>query len=84
MDLAFKARTYLDSRRGERVTLDELAQAIGASPFHLQRRFKEAFGRDPKPSAKDGYRAMQGALKAIADAGAAGNDRTRVIDAYFK
>ena len=48
MDLAFKARTYLDSRRGERVTLDELAQAIGASPFHLQRRFKEAFGVSPR------------------------------------
>jgi AraC family transcriptional regulator of adaptative response/methylated-DNA-[protein]-cysteine methyltransferase len=43
-----KARHYLDRRRGERVTLEELASAVGASPFHLQRRFKEAFGVSPR------------------------------------
>ena len=43
-----KAKAYLDSRRGERVTLDELASAVGTSPFHLQRRFKEAFGVSPR------------------------------------
>jgi AraC family transcriptional regulator of adaptative response/methylated-DNA-[protein]-cysteine methyltransferase len=43
-----KARAYLDSRRGERVTLEELAGAVGASPFHLQRRFKGALGLSPK------------------------------------
>jgi AraC family transcriptional regulator of adaptative response/methylated-DNA-[protein]-cysteine methyltransferase len=43
-----KARSYLDARRGERVTLGELAGAVGASPFHLQRRFKEAFGVSPR------------------------------------
>ncbi len=43
-----KARTYLDRRAGERVTLEELANAVGASPFHLQRRFKEAFGVSPR------------------------------------
>ena len=43
-----KARIYLDAKRGERVTLDELAGAVGASPFHLQRRFKEAFGVSPR------------------------------------
>ena len=53
------------------------------APDDFERRFKAAFGRDPKPSAEEGYRAMQGALKAIAGAGTAGNDRTRVIDAYF-
>src|ERR671934_1783643 len=46
--LVEKARAYLDSRRGERVTLGELAGAVGASPFHLQRRFKEAFGVSPR------------------------------------
>src|ERR671934_2999582 len=46
--LVEKARAYLDSRRGERVTLGELASAVGASPFHLQRRFKEAFGVSPR------------------------------------
>src|SRR2546423_12741444 len=43
-----KAKTYLDARRGERVTLEELARAVGASPFHLQRRFKQAFGISPR------------------------------------
>jgi AraC family transcriptional regulator of adaptative response/methylated-DNA-[protein]-cysteine methyltransferase len=42
-----KARHYLDQRRGARVTLTELARAVGASPFHLQRRFKEALGLSP-------------------------------------
>jgi AraC family transcriptional regulator of adaptative response/methylated-DNA-[protein]-cysteine methyltransferase len=43
-----KAKAYLDARRGERVTLDQLATAVGSSPFHLQRRFKEAFGVSPR------------------------------------
>jgi len=43
-----KAKAYLDARRGERVTLGELASAVGASPFHLQRRFKDAFGVSPR------------------------------------
>ncbi|MGQ0547297.1 MAG: bifunctional transcriptional activator/DNA repair enzyme AdaA [Betaproteobacteria bacterium] len=43
-----KAKSYLDARRGERVTLEELARAVGASPFHLQRRFKHAFGISPR------------------------------------
>ncbi len=45
---AIKARNYLDARRGERVTLGELAAAVGVSRFHLQRRFKEAFGVSPR------------------------------------
>ncbi|HEX2565618.1 MAG TPA: methylated-DNA--[protein]-cysteine S-methyltransferase [Burkholderiales bacterium] len=48
MEITEKARSYLDARRGERVTLEELASALGASPFHLQRRFKEAFGVSPR------------------------------------
>jgi AraC family transcriptional regulator of adaptative response/methylated-DNA-[protein]-cysteine methyltransferase len=43
-----RAKAYLDARRGERVTLGELATAVGASRFHLQRRFKEAFGVSPR------------------------------------
>jgi AraC family transcriptional regulator of adaptative response/methylated-DNA-[protein]-cysteine methyltransferase len=50
-----KAKRYLDERRGERVTLDELATAVGASPFHLQRRFKAAFGVSPR-GYQDAYR----------------------------
>jgi AraC family transcriptional regulator of adaptative response/methylated-DNA-[protein]-cysteine methyltransferase len=47
-DLTLRARHYLDARRGERVTLEELSQAVGASPFHLQRRFKKAYGISPR------------------------------------
>src|ERR1700740_2439718 len=43
-----KAKVYLDARRGERVTLEELARAVGARPVHLQRRFKQAFGISPR------------------------------------
>jgi len=45
--LTHRARAYLDSRRGERITLHQLGRAVGASPFHLQRRFKRAFGLSP-------------------------------------
>ena len=47
-DYIARAKDYLDERRGERVTLEELAGAVGASPFHLQRRFKQAFGVSPR------------------------------------
>lgn len=47
-DVLQKAKNYLDARRGERVTLVQLAGAVGASPFHLQRRFKQAFGVSPR------------------------------------
>jgi hypothetical protein len=52
-------------------------------PPDFEARFGKEFGRDPAPSAAAGYRAMKGVLEAIADAGAAGNDRTAVINAYF-
>lgn len=42
-----KACAYLDERRGERVTLEELSRAVGISPFHLQRSFKRAIGISP-------------------------------------
>lgn len=70
-----KAKSYLDARRGERVTLGELAGAVGASPFHLQRRFKEAFGVSPRDY-QDAHRveAVKSALK---------NGR-RVTDALYE
>jgi AraC family transcriptional regulator of adaptative response/methylated-DNA-[protein]-cysteine methyltransferase len=46
--LVGKACAYLDERRGERVTLDELSRAVGLSPFHLQRLFKRKIGISPK------------------------------------
>lgn len=47
-DLVGKARRYLDARGAERVTLGELARAVGSSPSHLQRRFKRELGLSPR------------------------------------
>ncbi len=69
-----KARAYLDARRGVRVTLGELASAVGASPFHLQRRFKEAFGISPRDY-QEAYRVE--ALKSSLQNG------SRVTDAVY-
>jgi AraC family transcriptional regulator of adaptative response/methylated-DNA-[protein]-cysteine methyltransferase len=70
-----KAKAYLDARRGERVTLEQLAGAVGASPFHLQRRFKEAFGISPRDY-QDAHRveAVKSSLK----------NGSRVTDALFE
>jgi AraC family transcriptional regulator len=38
------AKTYLASRLGERITLDDVARAVHASPFHLARLFGERTG----------------------------------------
>ena len=46
--LIARARAYLDARRGERTTLEELGRAVGMSPFHLQRSFKRTLGLSPK------------------------------------
>lgn len=46
--LIARARAYLDARRGEHTTLEELGRAVGASPFHLQRSFKRALGLSPR------------------------------------
>jgi hypothetical protein len=55
----------------------------GSAPADFDARFQRAFGRAPGPGARDGYRAMAGVLRAVSEAGAAGNDRTRVIQAYL-
>jgi AraC family transcriptional regulator of adaptative response/methylated-DNA-[protein]-cysteine methyltransferase len=70
-----KARNYLDAHRSERVTLEKLASAVGASPFHLQRRFKEAFGVSPRDY-QDAHRveAVKSSLK----------NGSRVTDAVFE
>jgi AraC family transcriptional regulator of adaptative response/methylated-DNA-[protein]-cysteine methyltransferase len=70
-----KARTYLDTHRGERVTLERLALAVGASPFHLQRRFKETFGVSPRDY-QDAHRveAVKSSLK----------NGSRVTDALYE
>ena len=70
-----KQGIYLDAHRGERVTLEKLASAVGASPFHLQRRFKEAFGVSPRDY-QDAQRveAVKSSLK----------NGSRVTDAVFE
>jgi AraC family transcriptional regulator len=41
------AREYIESRRGERCTLDELARVACLSRFHFLRLFKDVFGSTP-------------------------------------
>jgi hypothetical protein len=50
-------------------------------PDDFDARFKATFGRNPQPSAREGYRAMRGIIRAVAAANP-GNDRTKVIRAY--
>jgi AraC family transcriptional regulator of adaptative response/methylated-DNA-[protein]-cysteine methyltransferase len=73
--LIHKARAYLDSRNPERVTLDELARAVGSSPFHLQREFKRALGLSPGDYQRE--QRLEAAKKLIAKGG-------RVTDAVFE
>ena len=55
----------------------------GALPADFAQRYEAAFKRAPDRNAESGYRAMAAVLAAIKTAGAAGNDRTRVIDSYL-
>ena len=43
-----QARSYLDDHPDENVTLEQLGQMVGMSPFHLQRTFKKVVGMSPK------------------------------------
>lgn len=44
IDRAEAAKTYLAGRLGDRVTLDDVARAVHASPFHLARVFRQRAG----------------------------------------
>jgi len=74
ISLIDRARAYLDARRGERTTLEELGRAVGASPFHLQRSFKRTLGLSPRD--------YQQALR-LEDTKRALADGSRVTDAVF-
>ncbi len=69
-----RARAFLEARRGERTTLEELGRAVGASPFHLQRSFKRALGLSPRD--------FQQALR-LEDTKRALAGGSRVTDAVF-
>lgn len=73
--LAIKARAYLDTRRGERITLEELSRAVGASPFHLQRRFKQTYGISPRDYQREAR--LEDAKRHLANG-------SRVTDALFE
>jgi hypothetical protein len=57
-------------------------EPTGSVPDSFDADFRAAFGRDASPAAEAGYRSMAGVLRAVAAAGAAGNDRQAVLDAY--
>jgi hypothetical protein len=59
-----------------------VVRTLGTTPPDFVARFRSAFGHPPSGDAGEGYRAMAGILAAIERAGAAGNDRTRVIESY--
>lgn len=50
--LARSAQAYLDAHPTERITLEDLARRVGASPSHLQRTFKRATGLSPAEYAR--------------------------------
>ncbi len=70
-----RARAYLDSRQPERVTLEELAGAVGSSPFHLQREFKRVLGLSPTDYQRE--HRLEAAKRLIARG-------ARVTDAVFE
>lgn len=46
--LVRRACAYIDERAGERVTLNELGEHLGVSPWHLQRLFRKVMGVSPR------------------------------------
>lgn len=46
--LVTRARAYLDENLDRRITLNDLAAEVGASPYHLQRVFTRTFGVSPR------------------------------------
>lgn len=53
-----QACAAIDAREGQAVTLAELAEEVGLSPWHLQRLFKKAMGVSPRDYA-DALRAQR-------------------------
>jgi AraC family transcriptional regulator of adaptative response/methylated-DNA-[protein]-cysteine methyltransferase len=71
------AQRYLDTHPDETVTLERLGQAVGMSPWHLQRVFKRILGMTPRAYAsarrlermKAGLKAGTSVSRATYDAG---------------
>jgi AraC family transcriptional regulator of adaptative response/methylated-DNA-[protein]-cysteine methyltransferase len=48
VELALLAAGWLEAHAGQRVTLKALGEAVGSSPYHLQRAFKSVMGVTPR------------------------------------
>lgn len=78
-----KAIAWLSERWADQPSLEEVAAAVGMSPFHFQRRFTEAVGVSPKKyvqfltlgHAKQALRRNESVLDAAYDAGLSGPGR---------
>ncbi len=70
-------RTYITNP-----TLDPADYPASAQAFYGS--FRTRFGRDPEPYAIYGYEAMSVVLDVIRRAGARGNNRDAVVEAYFR
>src|ERR671931_887190 len=63
-------------------TLDPKLYPPAAQDFF--KKYQQKYGKAPEPYAIYGYEAMQVALLAIQNAGDKGNDRSSVVDQFFK
>ena len=79
VEMAERASRFIEERleEGERITLERLGEAVGASPYHLQRVFKRVMGVTPRQYAaamrlerlKAGLREGDNVTSAMYDAG---------------
>lgn len=74
-DLMAAAIGYLDRRRGEQPSLEEVAHAIGLSPAHFQRQFSAWVGVSPKRYVQ--YLTLDHARRLLAE-------RFTVLDATYE
>jgi branched-chain amino acid transport system substrate-binding protein len=72
---------------GQNTYLTDAVLAAQAAPPRARQfdaAFRRAYGKPPDPYAVYGYEAMAAVLQAIRNAGGNGNDRDRVIQAFFR
>jgi len=80
---AFTAAVGRDGQRRMRITTPTLPpRLLPAAARSLRTRFSAQFGRAPAPEALQSYEATQAILAAIRAAGAKGNERDAVIQAF--
>lgn len=83
-DAAFLERLPAAVQRRMRVTTPALpVRLLPPSARAFRDRFRTTFGRPPAPEALQAYEAASAVLHAIRSAGARGNNRQAVTDAFF-